>query len=84
MAITFAIRKAIRALRKIWWPEFDGRKRFSPSSMAAPRVVRGPRARWILLSWREYQRYARGPIAMVSDAFIVSGEKAAGKAGQNT
>jgi glycosyltransferase involved in cell wall biosynthesis len=33
------------------------------------------RARWILLSWREYQRYARGPISMVSDAFIVSGEQ---------
>jgi len=30
------------------------------------------RIRWILLSWRQYQRYARGPISMVSDAFIVS------------
>jgi glycosyltransferase involved in cell wall biosynthesis len=41
------------------------------------------RARWILLSWREYQRYARGPIAMVSDAFIVSGEKVTGEVGQS-
>jgi glycosyltransferase involved in cell wall biosynthesis len=28
------------------------------------------RVGWILLSWREYQRYARGPIAMISDALI--------------
>jgi hypothetical protein len=33
------------------------------------------RLRWILRSWREYQRYARGPIAMLLDAFIVSAEK---------
>ena len=42
------------------------------------------RARWILLSWREYQRYARGPIAMVSDAFIVSRDKESCKAEKNT
>jgi glycosyltransferase involved in cell wall biosynthesis len=41
------------------------------------------RARWILRQWRQYQRYARGPIAMLSDAFIVSGKKAPGNAGQN-
>lgn len=32
------------------------------------------RMRWIMLSWRDYQRYARGPISMISDAFIVSDE----------
>jgi len=32
------------------------------------------RTLWILRSWREYQRYTRGPKAMVIDAFIVSGE----------
>lgn len=42
------------------------------------------RARWILQSWREYQRYARGTIAMVSDALVVSGGKAQGEAEQNT
>jgi len=31
------------------------------------------RARWILLSWREYHRYARGPIATLYDAFTVTG-----------
>lgn len=38
------------------------------------------RAFWVLRSWREYQRYARGPKAMVIDAFIVSGEKSEGTA----
>lgn len=33
------------------------------------------RTRWVLRSWREYQRYTRGPIAMVYDAFFVSGEE---------
>jgi glycosyltransferase involved in cell wall biosynthesis len=37
------------------------------------------RAGWILRSWREYQRFARGPLAMVSDAFIVSRKTTAGK-----
>lgn len=40
------------------------------------------RAFWVLRTWREYQRYARGPKAMVIDAFIVSGEKPGGAAGQ--
>jgi glycosyltransferase involved in cell wall biosynthesis len=40
------------------------------------------RALWVLQSWREYQRYARGLNAMVIDAFIVSGEKSEGEAGQ--
>lgn len=39
---------------------------------------------WILSSWKNYQRYSRGPIAMVSDALIVAPEKAAAaKAGRN-
>ena len=40
------------------------------------------RALWVLRSWREYQRYARGPKAMVIDAFIVSGEESGETAGQ--
>ena len=33
------------------------------------------RARWILLSWREYRRFARGPIAMLYDALFVRGSQ---------
>ena len=40
------------------------------------------RVLWVLRSWREYQRYARGPKAMVIDAFIVSGDKSGGEAGE--
>jgi hypothetical protein len=40
------------------------------------------RVLWVLRSWREYQRYARGPKAMAIDAFIVSGETSGGEAGQ--
>lgn len=38
------------------------------------------RISWILRAWREYQRFSRGTIAMVSDAFVVSGEKSPKKA----
>jgi len=40
------------------------------------------RVLWVLQSWREYQRYARGPKAMVIDAFIVSGNRSGGKGGE--
>jgi len=33
------------------------------------------RARWILSSWREYQRYTRGPISMLYDALFVYEQK---------
>ncbi len=40
------------------------------------------RSLWILLSWREYRRYARGPVSMLSDAFIVSRDKVSKETGQ--
>jgi glycosyltransferase involved in cell wall biosynthesis len=40
------------------------------------------RVLWVLRSWREYQRYARGPRSMIIDAFVVSREESTGKAGQ--
>jgi glycosyltransferase involved in cell wall biosynthesis len=47
---------------------FEGR-----ASLAGPVIQR---VSWILRSWREYQRYARGPLAMVSDAVVMKEEKA--------
>jgi glycosyltransferase involved in cell wall biosynthesis len=55
-------------------PELDAKIRHieGRASLAGSFLNRLP---WILRSWRDYQRFARGPIAMLSDAFIVSGEK---------
>jgi hypothetical protein len=64
-------------------PDVDAKIRHLEGRASLPASVLH-RLRWILLSWREYQRYARGPIAMLSDAFIVSVEKAPGTAGQNS
>jgi glycosyltransferase involved in cell wall biosynthesis len=56
-------------------PELDAKIRHMEGRASLPGSILH-RVCWILQSWREYRRYARGPISMVSDAFIVSGGKA--------
>jgi glycosyltransferase involved in cell wall biosynthesis len=61
-------------------PDLDAKIRHIEGRASLPPSVLH-RVGWILLSWREYHRFARGPIAMLSDAFIVSTKKTPGNAG---
>jgi hypothetical protein len=56
-------------------PEFDAKIRHMEGRVS----LNGSALRrigWILRSWREYQRFSRGPLAMVSDALVMKEEKA--------
>lgn len=53
-------------------PEVDAKLRHIQGRVALTKSPLHRRIRWILASWREYRRYALGPMSMLKDIYLVS------------